>query len=214
LVRIVECDDKIKHLYDASTFLLFDSRFVSLIARAIGLETPSVVTGSDLTAALFERVIDANTHICIVGCNAASVERLRERFGLGAVEHICPPMGFINNPAEVEMIVAFVAAARADYTFLAVGSPQQEIIAKRLSERSARGVGLCIGASIEFLAGDVRRAPKIMQTLGIEWLFRFLYEPRRLFRRYFIECPKIFGILLRARFGRGKEARRTQPVLK
>jgi glycosyltransferase involved in cell wall biosynthesis len=123
-------------------------------------------------------------------------------------------MGFINDPLEVEKVVSFIVAAGADYTFLAVGSPQQEFVARRLIGTDARGVGLCIGASIEFLSGDVQRAPKAMQKLGIEWLYRFLCEPQRLFRRYFIESPKIIAILLRARLARGVGTRKSEAVLK
>lgn len=201
LVRIASGGPEFAHLYHSATLLLFDSRFVSFAARALGLQTPPVLTGSDLTKMLFARIIVPKTPLCIIGSSSESVQQLRARYRLKRIAHYCPPIGFIKDAAEVAKVVEFVAAAQADYTFLAVGSPQQEILAHLLGGRGARGVGLCIGASLEFLSGKLRRAPRWMQGLGLEWLFRFVCEPRRLFHRYFIECVKIFGILLRARFG-------------
>jgi exopolysaccharide biosynthesis WecB/TagA/CpsF family protein len=79
--------------------------------------------------------------------------------------------------------------------FLVVGAPQQEMIAKAALDRGdCRGVGLCIGVSLEFLAGKVQRAPNWMQQARLEWAFRLLAEPRRLWRRYLVEGPKIFAL--------------------
>ncbi len=68
-----------------------------------------------------------------------------------------------------------------------------------LRERGqARGLALCVGASINFLTGDERRAPGWMQRLGIEWLYRLLQDPRRLAARYLLRGPRVFGLLRRA----------------
>jgi N-acetylglucosaminyldiphosphoundecaprenol N-acetyl-beta-D-mannosaminyltransferase len=74
--------------------------------------------------------------------------------------------------------------------------PQQEILANHIANHpSARGVGLCVGASIDFLTGKQRRAPVWVQKAGFEWLHRLLSDPRRLARRYLIECPRIFYLI-------------------
>ena len=84
--------------------------------------------------------------------------------------------------------------------FFAIGAPQSEIVFAEILERGqARGVALCIGASLEFLTGAKTRAPLWMQRAGLEWLFRLGTEPRRLWRRYLVEGPKIFGIWRRWR---------------
>jgi exopolysaccharide biosynthesis WecB/TagA/CpsF family protein len=90
-----------------------------------------------------------------------------------------------------------VAANPARFVFLCVGAPQQEMVAKAILDRGdARGVGLCVGASLEFLTGRVARAPLWMQRARLEWLHRLASEPRRLGRRYLIEGPKILAIWL------------------
>jgi hypothetical protein len=85
------------------------------------------------------------------------------------------------------------------FCFLAVGSPQQEILAQQLKARGVvRGLALCIGASINFLTGDERRAPVWMQRSGTEWLFRLLQAPRRMARRYLVRGPRVFRLLFNA----------------
>jgi exopolysaccharide biosynthesis WecB/TagA/CpsF family protein len=82
-----------------------------------------------------------------------------------------------------------------------VGCPQQEILAKALQSRGrARGLALCVGASINFLTGSERRAPKWIQYAGLEWLYRLLNDPTRLARRYLIRGPRIFLLLPRLHF--------------
>ena len=87
-----------------------------------------------------------------------------------------------------------------DLVFVAVGSPQQEIVAAKIQQRVNTGVILCVGASIDYLTGKEIRAPKFIQMLYLEWLFRFAQSPIKRFRRYFINCPQIFYYLLRERF--------------
>ncbi len=92
--------------------------------------------------------------------------------------------------------VRFVIDNPARFVFLAVGSPRQEMLAAAIKATgAARGTGLCIGASLEFLAGAIPRAPGFMQRAGNEWLHRLLVDPRRLGRRYLLDNPVIFRLL-------------------
>jgi len=107
-------------------------------------------------------------------------------------------MGLRDNAEAQADVVRFVVATRAHYVFLAVGSPQSELLSLQLASTSgAMGVGLCIGASIAFLTGELRRAPRWMQRLGLEWAHRLLSEPGRLWRRYLIDSPRIFALAAR-----------------
>ena len=103
-----------------------------------------------------------------------------------------------HRPEAIRECADFIANNPARYVFLCVGSPQQEMIAKACSMRSdCVGLGLCVGASLEFLTGHVSRAPQWIQNARLEWLFRLLREPRRLWKRYLVDGPKIIGIWLR-----------------
>jgi UDP-N-acetyl-D-mannosaminuronic acid transferase (WecB/TagA/CpsF family) len=120
---------------------------------------------------------------------------------LRQVAHFNPPMGFIRIPEAVEACLRFVELnSPFRFCLLAVGAPQQEALAQLLKARgSARGMALCVGAALNFLTGNERRAPRWMQGLGLEWLFRLLQAPRRLAHRYLVRGPRVFAILKRAR---------------
>jgi hypothetical protein len=82
------------------------------------------------------------------------------------------------------------------FSFLAIGSPQQEMIAAKLKERGVvRGLALCIGAAVNYLTGIEKRVPNWMQQLGWEWFYRLVQNPRRLARRYLVRGPLIFPLL-------------------
>ncbi len=196
LIRFHE-DESFRAAYADASYVLLDSRFLSYLFRLTKGTRTRVCTGSDLTAELFNRVIKPSDPIVLIGAEASQAAQLRATFGLEQLIHYNPPMGFINDPAEVEHCLRFIESHSPFlFCFLAVGAPQQEILAQRLRARGvARGMALCIGASINFITGQERRAPKWMQQLGTEWLFRLLMNPPRLARRYLVRGPRIFALL-------------------
>jgi exopolysaccharide biosynthesis WecB/TagA/CpsF family protein len=111
-------------------------------------------------------------------------------------------MGFIRDPKAVEACLSFVEAhSPFRFCLLAVGAPQQEILAERLQARGvARGLALCVGASIDFVTGTQRRAPQWLQHAGGEWLFRLCQNPARLATRYLVRGPRVFGLLRKTTF--------------
>jgi exopolysaccharide biosynthesis WecB/TagA/CpsF family protein len=118
---------------------------------------------------------------------------------LDILQHV-PPMGMLKKPGAMRDAEAFVRETRARFALLAVAMPQQEILALRVAQAGgAVGVGLCIGASLDFLTGRKARAPLWMQKASLEWLHRLLSEPGRLWRRYLIEGPRIFRLTMRWR---------------
>jgi len=184
--------------YASAYMRLCDSRILEKLARLHGIKL-EVVTGSDLTAYLLENGHLARKRIAIVGGDEDMLPALKTRFpNIDYVQH-CPPMGVLRNEAAIEAIVSFLQTEKADVIFFAIGAPQSEIIALRcLQAEKTRGVALCIGASIEFILGRKRRAPMWVRRLSLEWAFRLLSEPRRLWRRYLVDGPRIF--LLAARW--------------
>lgn len=179
-----------------------DSRILARLAGLSGLTLP-VVPGSDLTRILVDTGVPAGTRIALIGGSDGDAAWLRGRLPKADVRHFEPPFGVLHDPKAQRAIVDFVEAEQPGLTLFAIGAPQSEIVAHQIQQRGkARGVGLCIGASIEFLTGAKRRAPRAMQRLGLEWAFRLLSEPRRLWRRYLIEGPPIFAIWWRWRAAR------------
>lgn len=190
LARLRFSDPELCSIYMKASYCFLDSRVVALVARLLGLHPPPVVTGADLVEQLFRQAITPSTSICLIGGNNATADRIRIAFGLTRLSHVNPPLGFWRDEKEVERLVETIVTRQADYTFLAVGSPQQEILATRVAAAGgARGVGLCIGASIEFLTGAQKRAPRFMRYMALEWAYRLARNPRRLGRRYLVESP-------------------------
>ncbi len=200
LVRLAR-DPAVAALYRHAWLRLLDSRVVAAAAAALRLPVPRVAPGSDVTTLLLTRHLRPGERIAIVGLSPIWLPALVARYGLAPPAHYDPPMGFATDPAAVAATVAFVLAHPARFVFLAVGSPQQEVLAAAIAATGrATGIGLCIGASLEFLAGVSRRAPAWMRRAGLEWLFRLGSDPRRLARRYLWHSPAVFRLLLRARF--------------
>jgi len=165
------------------------------------------VTGSDLTASLFGRIIAPEDPVTVLGGSAETAVALRARYGLTRLVHHDPPMGFDSDPAALEAAISFLEDHPARFSFLAVGSPRQEVVAEALVRRGkATGVGLCIGASLRFLTGAERRAPRAVQGAGLEWAWRLLQDPRRLARRYLLDSPRIVRRLWREARRRGASA--------
>jgi exopolysaccharide biosynthesis WecB/TagA/CpsF family protein len=200
LIRYYE-DPGFRAKYRAADFILMDSRFAARLVRLLkGVRLP-ICTGSDLTAQLLGQVVQADDRIVMIGGSEAQAQQLSEKYGLKNLQHHNPPMGFINDPAAVEECLKFIESMSPfRFCFLAVGSPQQETIAQALRARAvAKGLALCIGASLNFITGYEKRAPVWMQKMALEWLFRLIRNPKRLASRYLIRGPRIFAHLRRSR---------------
>jgi exopolysaccharide biosynthesis WecB/TagA/CpsF family protein len=184
-------------IYDSAWLCLCDSRVLSHMARWKALDLPAV-PGASLVAELFERHVEADDPITIVGGTEEVIQLLRNMYGLTNIAHYNPPMGFIDDPSAVEACVEFVAANPGRFTFIAVGSPQQEILARRIARAgTAINVGLCVGAALNLLVGIERRAPEWMQRNGLEWLHRLIENPQRMWHRYLVRGPRIFGLFFK-----------------
>lgn len=171
-----------------------DSRILQTLASFSHIDLPAC-PGSDLSSRLLNDVIQGAETVVIIGCTRDVVDAVTARFRLTDVRWHEPPMGLRNNPQAIAAAAEFCAQNPARFHFLCVGNPQQEMIAQAIKARGdGVGLGLCVGASLEFLAGKRARAPKWMQQMRLEWLFRLLSEPKVLWRRYLVEGPKIFMI--------------------
>jgi len=194
IVRLWKEPDVFKPLYEASWLSVCDSRILELLAHFNGVPLKAV-PGSDLTKQLFDTVIKKSDPITIIGADDEIVAAVKEQYDLETVYHYQPPMGLRNKPEAVAETASFIHSHPARYIFICVGSPQQEMVAKACLDRGdCIGLGLCVGASLEFLTGRIKRAPEWMQNIRMEWLFRLASEPKRLWKRYLVEGPKVFWI--------------------
>lgn len=181
-------------LYDAAWLTLNDSRILKRLAAKANIDLPQA-TGADLTERLFDTVIDRHEPVVVIGGDEKGIAELKQRYGLTDLRWHDAARNLKDNPHAVVDAAAFAARQDARFIFICVGAPQQEMIAYAIAQHAgATGVGLCVGAALEFLSGRKARAPRWMRGMGLEWLHRLASEPARLWRRYLVEGPRVFSL--------------------
>jgi exopolysaccharide biosynthesis WecB/TagA/CpsF family protein len=187
-------------LYERAEWRCLDSMAVAHGARWLGLQAPIVATGADILAAILDRHLRPGDRVTIIGLDPAGVAKLRLRLPWVEVAHHQPPPHLLEDAGAFANAVCFAVARPARFTLLAVGSPVQEQLAAAIQAMGGTGIGLCVGAALDFWTGLTPRAPRWLRRLGLEWLFRLWREPRRLGRRYLIDDWVVLRLLLVARW--------------
>jgi exopolysaccharide biosynthesis WecB/TagA/CpsF family protein len=184
-------------------FLTCDSKVLQGIGRMLFSLSLPVVTGSDLTLYLLRHVIEADDPVTIIGGSEELRGDLARQFGLRRIALYSPPFGFSREPAQLQTCVDFIRANPGRFVFLACGAPQSEVLGAHLVEiGGASGIGLCIGASLLFATGRLKRAPRAWQIFYLEWLYRLTQERRRLLRRLWNAQLPVLRIAISARLSR------------
>lgn len=180
----------LRQAYSHASLILADGMPVVLAARLLGRGLPGRVAGSDLAPALFAAAAQhGGLSVFLLGAGPGVAERaavnVRARWpAVKVVGTYSPPLGFERDPAENDRILKMIAAARPDVLIVGLGAPKQELWVDAHRQGISASAVLCIGATIDFLAGEKRRAPRWMQRCVLEWLHRVGSEPRRLLGRY------------------------------
>jgi len=176
--------------YADAGMVLADGFPVVLAARLLKQPLPQRVPGSELVPALLASATsDRRLKIFLLGAAPGVAIRAAARIAgrwpsVETVGTYSPPLGFENDDQENAHILGLIKAAAPDVLVVGLGAPKQELWVHRQRAQIAAPVALCVGATIDFLAGQKRRAPRWMQRSGLEWLHRCLSEPRRLAKRY------------------------------
>lgn len=169
-----------------------DGTPVFLYAKLRGGRAPTRVTGAGLFADLMPR-LSPDRHRCFfVASSEETAAKLRafleaRGFPPSSIDHEVPPYGFEGDVAYSEWLSARIGLHRPTHLFLGVGAPKSEIWAYRHRESLGDCYVLPVGAGLDFFAGRQRRAPEWVQAAGCEWLWRVGQDPRRLFKRYFVD---------------------------
>lgn len=192
-------DPSLREVWKKADICVCDSQVLRMLAKLRGIRL-KLVRGSDLCSALFHEIIEPGDTIAVVGATRSCIDELKDRFPGVEIAHHEPPMGLRSNAAARRAAAEFVASSQSRFALIAVGAPQQEMIAREVRDLpNARGFALCIGAGLDFVTGKQKRAPLALQAVGLEWAFRLATNPRRLWKRYLVEGVRIFPIYLRWR---------------
>jgi exopolysaccharide biosynthesis WecB/TagA/CpsF family protein len=190
-------DTAARALYDGAVIQICDSRVLRLVLRPLGFNL-SCLPGSDMVRLLLDRA-GVGMRFMVVGPTEARMAQLRARYPQNRLVLLPTPHSFARGDEMWRQCTEAAAQADWNVALICLGSPKQEAFAADLAaRRAAPGVALCVGASIDFLTGAQIRAPRWMQRLALEWLFRLVSNPRRLWRRYLVENPKFLLLVTRA----------------
>lgn len=184
-----------------SDLILADGMAVVWACRLLGQHVPERVPGIDLMERLLERSAERGYRVYCLGATeevlGRAIQRMRERFP--GVQITGQHHGYFSAEDEHEVITDIVRS-QADILFVAMTSPKKEHFLARWSDRMAVPICHGVGGSFDVWAGKVRRAPVYWQKMGLEWLYRVIQEPRRMFRRYAKTNVLFCGLLLRELF--------------
>lgn len=200
---VMECqrDNEARHIHNASGLTTPDGMPLVWLSWLKGLRHVDRVYGPDLMVALCERSVERRyRHFFYGGAEGVPEElaaNLRRRFPELQVAGTYSPPFHPLTPEEDEQVVQMIKQAASDIVWVGLSTPKQEQwMAAHIGHVKAP-VLIGVGAAFDFLAGRKRQAPRWMQRSGLEWLFRLLTEPRRLWRRYLINNP-LFVLLVLA----------------
>ena len=194
--------------YNKSSYRVCDSQILMYASQFLGTPIKEKISGSDLFPAFYKYHKD-NEKIKIFLLGAAegiakkAQEKINQKIGREiVVEAHSPSFGFEGNEEECEKIIDAINKSGATVLAIGVGAPKQEKwLVKYKSKFTHVKIFLAIGATIDFEAGCKARAPKWMSEAGIEWAYRLLIEPRRLWKRYLLEALPFFRLILKQKLG-------------
>lgn len=201
-VVMAETDDALKAAYDGASLSLADGKPLIWLANAMNRPLPGKVSGSDLMRPLVRRAAVEGLSCFFFGGMEGIAQRAadilqRENPALKVAGTYCPPFGFEKDAKKDAEAVDVVVQAKPDLLFIALGAPKQELWMHKHRAALAPAVGLGIGASLDFIAGTVKRAPPWMSNAGLEWAYRLGQEPKRMFDRYIVRDSAFVGIAMR-----------------
>lgn len=208
IVRM-EWDEYFRKICSESELLLVDGHPLMWIAKFYGKPFKEKICGSDLVPVLCSLAAQKGYSIFLLGAAPGVAQRAAERLvnanpGLKVAGVYSPPLGFENNLNELNKINSLLRDSHADILFVGMGVPKQDIFIYENKNKYQIPMSLSIGGTIDFLAGEQKRAPKWINQIGMEWLYRLLHDPKRLFKRYIVDDTKILKLVFKYRESGGK----------
>ena len=196
----MENDSDLKRIVNTANITLVDGKPLQWIAKWQKRPVRAKVSGSDLVPLLCAKAAEKGYSVFILGGKKGVPEQAQRVLeqkhpSIKIVGIYSPTIGFERNKSEINYVNEVISQARPDLLIVCLGCPKQEKFIHENIEKYAATVSICAGATVDFLAGNVMRAPEWMSNIGLEWFFRFLQEPKRMFRRYFVDNLKIIKLL-------------------
>lgn len=198
-------DTEFRSMLNRADFSTVDGTPVIWLSKIFRYKPRVKITGSDFSCYFIERMAAEKKRLFILGGKEGvaqhAKEVLEQKFsGELTVCGVCSPeKGFEDDPLRVQQVIETIKEAEPDVVLVCLGAPKQERFVYRNYADLPDATYFCVGATVDFLAGNIKRAPKFFRKCGMEWFYRLLKEPKRLFKRYFLDfffLIKIFFVRL------------------
>ena len=198
----LETDIDFQEVYREADLILTDGKPLIWISKMKKNPIKEKVSGSDLFPEICKLAEEKQYKVFLLGAAEGIAEiaakNLKNKYKkLEIVGTYSPSYGFEKNKDEIQKIISLVTELQPDILAVGLGAPKQEKFIYEYRNELNVPVSLAIGATIDFEAGNIKRAPKWMQNAGLEWFYRLVKEPRRMYKRYLIDDIKILKILMK-----------------
>lgn len=198
LVKL-QTDKDFYDVYQKAEWVVCDSKILYLMSKLLKEPLPEAIPGSSFFTAFYEyHKDDPKCKIFLLGAAEGiadkAMKRINDKVGRNIVVGAhSPSYGFEKKEKECEELIDIVNNSGANVVLVGVGAPKQEKWIMKYKDRMPNvDIWMALGATIDFEAGTLKRAPLIWQKCGMEWLYRCIKEPKRLFKRYFVDDMKFF----------------------
>ena len=192
-------DPSLRKIINDCALINVDGMPVVWASRLLGKPLKERVAGIDLYTALIQRAAEKGWRVYLLGASeevVRSVKAIHEKQSPGL-----KIAGFRNGywqPEEEAAVVSSIADSRPDLLFVAISSPKKERFLGAYQAHMKIPFAMGVGGSFDVIAGKTKRAPLWMQQCGLEWFYRFLQEPAKMFKRYFVDDVMFFWLLIKA----------------
>ena len=195
-------DKEFQKIYHNADLAIVDSVPLLLTTKYLNTPLKEKISGSDLFPAFCGVAAQKGYRVFLLGGRPGAARKagevLKNKYtSLQIRGTYCPPYNFENDELENNHIVDIIKKAEPDILFVGLGAPKQEKWIYKYKELYSVPVSIGIGVSFEFIAGMVKRAPRWMQKIGLEWFWRLILEPKRLWKRYLVDGLKFFRIIIK-----------------
>lgn len=189
-------------VYKNADLILTDGKPLVWISKWYGKPIKEKISGSDLFPLLCKMAAEKGYSMFFLGAAegvaAKAAQNLTKKYpGLNVVGTYSPPYEFEKNKEEMTRIESMIKSAKPHILIVGLGCPKQEFFIFHNKERLKVPISLGLGASLDFEAGNIKRAPKWMSNHGLEWLYRITQDPKRLVKRYLVDDRRIFALALK-----------------
>ncbi len=201
-------DLELKHICDHADLILTDGQILVKLSKLLGNPIKERVCMTDFIWEVCELADKKGYSLFFLGGKENVLEKalyyIRLKFpDMKIAGSYAPPMGFEHDVDQLAKTNEKIKKSCADILIVFLGCPKQEKFIFQNKDKYCVPISFTMGGCVDFLAGKVKRAPLWMQKAGLEWFYRFLQEPKRMFRRYFLEDIKIFQLAIGERWGNG-----------